>query len=474
MIRKPPIVSLAAILAVSWLVTDSHDSEAQILRRLRERIQSRVNNVPPAPVAPRQQIQPPRQRTVPRYQRSPRAATPQRVAPVNPRPAARDTDPKAKASERSGLGESILDRADAPQDGSASAAESPQVTQKVSTDAEAVPDRPSLGIQVLEAQGPVRGLEVVAIRAFSKADEAGLRVGDVIVQVDGRPTPTVAEIAGVLNKLGAGARVRARVVRDGRIGSLVLPLVGGAAPREPDTSTLAIDQPAPAPDSPSQVQSALGLTVEDLDGQRGALVTELEKSSPAALSGLQTGDRIVAVDGQLLVDAKALVTVFSNQNDATPIPLRMVRDGKLMSAEIDPNADPALAESTAKSAEEDGNQSPLSNIGSLLGGLLRGSEKANDSSTEKDEMALEDDEPIQQVDFESPAETKEPDAAEAADPLSLEALDLPPPEQTNDLTPPKNSADSDANKSPEQLRKEIRELEQRLEELKRKRKAKQK
>jgi S1-C subfamily serine protease len=71
-------------------------------------------------------------------------------------------------------------------------------------------------------QHGIRGIVVQAVSPGSPAARAGLtgidaggRVGDVIVAAEGKPVANVADLAGVLERVGIGNTVRLTVVRDG-------------------------------------------------------------------------------------------------------------------------------------------------------------------------------------------------------------------------------------------------------------------
>jgi putative serine protease PepD len=70
--------------------------------------------------------------------------------------------------------------------------------------------RAYLGIQAGETGG--NGVYAGAIVRGSPADRAGLHVGDVIVSIAGKPTPTLADLAAVLARLRPGQKVPVAIV----------------------------------------------------------------------------------------------------------------------------------------------------------------------------------------------------------------------------------------------------------------------
>jgi membrane-associated protease RseP (regulator of RpoE activity) len=466
MIHKPVIAVFAGLFVVSWLVADSQNSNAQLFPRLRERIQARSSpptNIPPTNIPPtnlrRANNLPPR---VPQYSPSPDAQPgalrpgglrPRRVPPVKPAgPTSDDPDPDQNSQDsQSSLGASILDSTDdANQTGTGSPADKPAPAGK-----------PALGIQVVESRAQVAGLEVKQIYPASQAGSAGLEVGDVILAIDGKATKKTAQINAVLASRQVGEKVRLQVLRDGDTTAIMVPLIGSSAP----TKATALQPSA----------STLGLQFANAPRQQGVVITEIEPDSPAFLAGLRTGDRIVSVNGRLLVDSAAWEQAWSRTAAEATIELGMVRNGKLLSAKLDPQAtadDHALAAGNQTGNARQNN--PLGGLGAMIGGLFSARGNTNPSQSEPPtsespapatvagEAAKIAGEPaksareVEQVDFESePAEETDPLALDA-DPLSLDdsAEELLPPKKQPQLTPAQRQAEI------ERLRQRLQELEE--------------
>ncbi len=213
-------------------------------------------------------------------------------------------------------------------------------------------------------------------------------------------------------------------------------------------------------------------------------MTEVEPNTPAAAAGLKVGDRIVALDGALLINGDFLMNELAKRTSDDEVSLRLVRDGALITSDVSlrSNAANAIAGANgqptkAAAAKPTGAGAGLQGIGSMLGGLLGGA-KANKPANKKpekvveDEMAFGDDEPIRQVGFEEKAEVvnplDQPTPAKDADglsddPPSLDAIELPTGQAAPiELIPPTRPTTSEL---AEQLRSEIRRLQQQLQEL---------
>jgi len=65
--------------------------------------------------------------------------------------------------------------------------------------------------------GHLRGVEVLSVMTASPAQRAGVRVGDVVVALDGQPIETVRDLQRTLREADIGRDVVLDVVRDGRV-----------------------------------------------------------------------------------------------------------------------------------------------------------------------------------------------------------------------------------------------------------------
>jgi S1-C subfamily serine protease len=75
------------------------------------------------------------------------------------------------------------------------------------------------------------GVLVAAVSSGGPADQAGLRVGDVVLRLDGAPTPSVDAVHKLLSRERIGQRVALEVLRDGVIVRLGLQVMERPAER---------------------------------------------------------------------------------------------------------------------------------------------------------------------------------------------------------------------------------------------------
>ena len=129
------------------------------------------------------------------------------------------------------------------------------------------------------------GALITGIEPGSAAEEAGLRVDDIIIGVDSRRIDNNRELANAIGLKGSGDRVEIDYVRDGRERSVVAELGQRVVQQIGGTSI-----------HPGLEGAQFATASASSSG--GIEVTEVEAGSPAAQRGLRAGDVITAVNRQ--------------------------------------------------------------------------------------------------------------------------------------------------------------------------------
>lgn len=83
----------------------------------------------------------------------------------------------------------------------------------------------------------------------------------------------------------------------------------------------------------------------------GALIGDVAKDSPAARSGLETGDIVLDVDGQRVDDSRALQLKVGNMSPGTTVKLTVFRNGAMREVDVKLGEAPAGAGQRAGTAE---------------------------------------------------------------------------------------------------------------------------
>jgi len=156
------------------------------------------------------------------------------------------------------------------------------------------------GLGLKEAQGVL----INSIRAGGPAEKAGLKTGDVILQLDGKDANDANELRNRVAAEAPGAEVTLTILRDGSRQQVRVRL----ATLTPDTPDTPQDQ---GQDQGGGEQGAakLGITVVPLSpdvlqqlglrrGTQGVAIDRVDPDGPAAQAGLRTGDVIQEVNRQ--------------------------------------------------------------------------------------------------------------------------------------------------------------------------------
>jgi serine protease Do len=198
-------------------------------------------------------------------------------------------------------------------------------------------ERGWLGLTVAEqpaADGRTRVAVVQDVFPAGPAGRAGLRPGDRITHVNGRPFDSYLALLRKISLLSPGTLVRLTAQR------------GTAQPRElvARVGEPPAQRPSPIPEVPGDAPSldgprpdALGVAVADLDAdaaQRlrargpGVWVQSLEPGSPAARAGLRVGDVVVDVNGRRVTSAEDFRAAIGAFGDGKKLTLRLERRGQ--------------------------------------------------------------------------------------------------------------------------------------------------
>jgi serine protease Do len=143
------------------------------------------------------------------------------------------------------------------------------------------------------------GALVAEPQTNSPADKAGIKSGDVITSVDGRPVKNARELAKKISSMVPGTSVKLGIWRKGEEKQLTLTLGELPNMRQARAETNEDDT---SPGKSSSV-ARLGLSLAPAAnvagaGSAGVVVTEVDADGPAAERGIRTGDLILDVGGK--------------------------------------------------------------------------------------------------------------------------------------------------------------------------------
>lgn len=152
----------------------------------------------------------------------------------------------------------------------------------------------------------------------SAAGEAGIKSGDVIIELNGKAVTDARTLRLAVGQMAPGTKVSVKVLRQGAEKSFDVVLK--AMPAEAQTGT------GNSQDQDSEESDALnGVTVGDITPAirqelnlpprlQGAVITELDPSTPAYDAGLREGDVVIEINHQAVKDAESAVEISKHIN----------------------------------------------------------------------------------------------------------------------------------------------------------------
>jgi serine protease Do/serine protease DegQ len=163
--------------------------------------------------------------------------------------------------------------------------------------------RGRLGISMTDLVGG-EGAVVSEVQAASPAAAAGLRKGDVVVGLNGRPVRGAAELRARLGVVPVGETIELQVRRGvdtHRLKARVAPIESGSS-------------------GGAALQELAGAVLQEVErsglpaSNRAVLVTAVKPQSPAFRHGLRAGDLIIGVNGRRVTSTKALAAALRARN----------------------------------------------------------------------------------------------------------------------------------------------------------------
>ena len=158
------------------------------------------------------------------------------------------------------------------------------------------------------------GALVNDVIAGGAAEQAGLKSGDVIVELNGKPVPDSRNLKLMVGHLAPGAKTTVKVLRDGKEKTLTVNL------KELTDQNRASSN---EPNAENQDEILSGVGVADItpdmrkqfeipESLQGAIVTEVDPNSVAAEAGLRPGDVIQEINRKPIKSSEDAVNASRN------------------------------------------------------------------------------------------------------------------------------------------------------------------
>ncbi|WP_295465156.1 DegQ family serine endoprotease [uncultured Pseudomonas sp.] len=159
------------------------------------------------------------------------------------------------------------------------------------------------------------------------AAKSGIKVGDVILSVNGQKIEESADLPHLIGNLKPGAKADMEIIREGKRQNISVTV--GDMPKDDDLAS-------GGERGSDRASNRLGIAVANLtaeqkktlDIQGGVVINKLSGDGPAAAIGLRPGDVITHLNNQPIESASAFEKITSALPASRPISMRVVRDGR--------------------------------------------------------------------------------------------------------------------------------------------------
>ena len=160
----------------------------------------------------------------------------------------------------------------------------------------------SLDIKMAKQLGfkTAKGAIVTNIFPESPADNAGLKIGDLILELDGKKISTTRGLQSVVEKLSPEENYQAKIIREGE--EITLPIQVGAMPGNFTRAKISRKMDNERKESPAGSFKELGIETKELNEEllrglgfdesssvKGVVITNVEPGSTAHSAGLRKG-----------------------------------------------------------------------------------------------------------------------------------------------------------------------------------------
>ena len=152
----------------------------------------------------------------------------------------------------------------------------------------------------------VEGVLLSDVMQGGPAARGGLRSGDVIMKVNDKPTRSSAELRNTIALLGPGTKARLSVHRDGKTRNMVIKLAEKKSKEKTPEASASSEEGLLSGLELKKLDEELKARIEAPSKLSGIIITDVERQSAAADSGLRPGDVVTAANRRRVRSVKDL------------------------------------------------------------------------------------------------------------------------------------------------------------------------
>lgn len=152
-----------------------------------------------------------------------------------------------------------------------------------------------------------RGAFVSEVLPKSAAAKAGIKAGDILVSIEGKPISSFAELRAKVGTTAPGTTIKVGLLREGK------PMEVAVTLDNSESAATNAETLSPSLQGASLSNGALP------GGEKGVKIENVEKGTPAAQIGLQKGDVIIGVNRERIEDITALRKLLETKPAVTAL-----------------------------------------------------------------------------------------------------------------------------------------------------------
>ncbi len=192
----------------------------------------------------------------------------------------------------------------------------------------------------------IKQVKIEQVFQSSAAEEAGLKAGDIITAVDGKKVKSLSQLTHLIKSNEAGETIIIDYIRNGQFEQTKATLKksdiknailfndnSGIEWNDKGEITWKGDESFKIKLPILNNKGEMGVTFGEVT-KEGVIITHIEAQSAAETAGLQVGDIITVIDGQVISKPKHIINVLEGRKQGETLDLEYLRGGILSKTKV--------------------------------------------------------------------------------------------------------------------------------------------